>query len=236
MPPQQEQPRGVKRKPPTFQHLPLDRAKKLKQSWVETQKIKSKWKAQKRKEGLVAPRAQLEHMLDTPADKAGQSDEEKDDEALSQTSSADRASEEGEEESEDSAPEEDAADEIPSTSRPSTSRPATSRPNTSRLSTSRPPTARPTVPKPRRRPGGAPEKPEEKLTLRELQDKAYSKESLHHHKSHPLKGHKAPAGSRGRRGGRGGNGRGAPRGRGGGQPDMGLRMKAMLEKIKQDLT
>ncbi|EIW51705.1 uncharacterized protein TRAVEDRAFT_136591 [Trametes versicolor FP-101664 SS1] len=170
MPPQQEQPRGVKRKPPTFQHLPLDRAKKLKQSWVETQKIKSKWKAQKRKEGLVAPRAQLEHMLDTPADKAGQSDEEKDDEALSQTSSADRA-----------------------------------------------------------------KKPEEKLTLRELQDKAYSKESLHRHKSHPLKGHKAPASSRGR-GGRGGSSRGAPRGRGGGQPDMGLRMKAMLEKIKQDLT
>ncbi|OJT11148.1 hypothetical protein TRAPUB_12333 [Trametes pubescens] len=231
MPPQQEQPRGVKRKPPTFQHLPLDRAKKLKQSWVETQKIKSKWKAQKRKEGLVAPRAQLQHMLDAPVDKAGESDEEKDDDAASQSSSADRASKKGEEESEDSESEDEAAEELPSTSRPSTSRPTTSRPLTSR-----PLTTRPTIPKPRRRPGGAQEKPQEKPSLRELQDKAYSKESLHHHKSHPLKGHKAPTSSRGRGGGRGGNGRGAPRGRGGGQPDMGLRMKAMLEKIKQDLT
>ncbi|PSR74120.1 hypothetical protein PHLCEN_2v10076 [Hermanssonia centrifuga] len=45
---------GTKRKkPPTFQHLPINRAKKLKQSWVESQKIKSKWKAEKRKEGFV---------------------------------------------------------------------------------------------------------------------------------------------------------------------------------------
>ncbi|KZT26260.1 hypothetical protein NEOLEDRAFT_1177678 [Neolentinus lepideus HHB14362 ss-1] len=35
--------------PPTFQHLPTDQAKKLKKRWVETQKIKSKWKAEKRK-------------------------------------------------------------------------------------------------------------------------------------------------------------------------------------------
>jgi len=44
---------GIKRKrPPTFQHYPVDRAKKLKKAWVEKTKIKSKWKAQKKKEGL----------------------------------------------------------------------------------------------------------------------------------------------------------------------------------------
>ncbi|KAI0695821.1 hypothetical protein BC835DRAFT_1414638 [Cytidiella melzeri] len=46
-----------RRRPPTFQHLPLNRAKKLKQSWVENQKIKSKWKAQKWKEGLLTTKS-----------------------------------------------------------------------------------------------------------------------------------------------------------------------------------
>ncbi|KAF8844525.1 hypothetical protein BDN67DRAFT_721770 [Paxillus ammoniavirescens] len=40
-------------KPPTFQRLPKDRAKKLKKSWIENKKVKSQWKAQKRREGLV---------------------------------------------------------------------------------------------------------------------------------------------------------------------------------------
>ncbi|KAG0705947.1 hypothetical protein DFH29DRAFT_996374 [Suillus ampliporus] len=45
---------GTKRKkPPTFGHLPVNRAKKLKQSWVESKKIKSQWKAQKKREGLL---------------------------------------------------------------------------------------------------------------------------------------------------------------------------------------
>ncbi|KAM5532040.1 hypothetical protein V8D89_014291 [Ganoderma adspersum] len=57
-----------RKKPPTFQHLPAQRAKKLKQSWVEVQKIKSKWKAQKRKEGLVASRHQLQRRVGTDAD------------------------------------------------------------------------------------------------------------------------------------------------------------------------
>lgn len=61
---------GRKRKrPPTFQHFPLSRgkcwslysgpdltafsAKRLKQNWVQKTKIKSKWKATKRQEGLT---------------------------------------------------------------------------------------------------------------------------------------------------------------------------------------
>ncbi|KIK94297.1 hypothetical protein PAXRUDRAFT_143177 [Paxillus rubicundulus Ve08.2h10] len=42
-----------KNKPPTFQHLPKDRAKKLKKSWIENKRVKSQWKAQKRREGLM---------------------------------------------------------------------------------------------------------------------------------------------------------------------------------------
>ncbi|KJA27495.1 hypothetical protein HYPSUDRAFT_179588 [Hypholoma sublateritium FD-334 SS-4] len=53
---------GKKRKnPPTFHHLPINRAVTLKKAWVEKTKIKSRWKAQKRKDGIVAAAT-----LDTP--------------------------------------------------------------------------------------------------------------------------------------------------------------------------
>jgi len=42
-----------RKRPPTFQHYPVHRAKKLKKAWVEKTKIKSKWKAQKKKEDLA---------------------------------------------------------------------------------------------------------------------------------------------------------------------------------------
>ncbi|KIJ44091.1 hypothetical protein M422DRAFT_252582 [Sphaerobolus stellatus SS14] len=38
--------------PPEFRHLPAERAKKLKKEWIEKKKIKGKWKAQTRKEGV----------------------------------------------------------------------------------------------------------------------------------------------------------------------------------------
>ncbi|KAF4608351.1 hypothetical protein EYR40_000695 [Pleurotus pulmonarius] len=41
-----------KKRPPTFHHFPEKRAKALKKSWVETAKIKSQWKAEKRKANL----------------------------------------------------------------------------------------------------------------------------------------------------------------------------------------
>ncbi|KAL0947057.1 hypothetical protein HGRIS_013198 [Hohenbuehelia grisea] len=48
---------GTKRKrPPTFQHYPENRAKKLKEAWVQKTKIKSKWKAEKRKAEIATPR------------------------------------------------------------------------------------------------------------------------------------------------------------------------------------
>jgi len=42
-----------KKKPPTFHFLPKTRAKRLKKSWVQDHKIRSKWKAQKRRDGLT---------------------------------------------------------------------------------------------------------------------------------------------------------------------------------------
>ncbi|KAI5899844.1 uncharacterized protein SCHCODRAFT_02021706 [Schizophyllum commune H4-8] len=45
-----------RKRPPTFVHLPAQKAQKLRRDWIETQKLKSKWRAQKRREGLVKPR------------------------------------------------------------------------------------------------------------------------------------------------------------------------------------
>ncbi|KAG2157327.1 hypothetical protein DEU56DRAFT_14744 [Suillus clintonianus] len=59
---------GTKRKkPPTFGHLPVNRAKKLKQAWVENTKIKSQWKAQKKREGLLQRKAEAPSNGDSPA-------------------------------------------------------------------------------------------------------------------------------------------------------------------------
>jgi len=67
-------------------------------------------------------------------------------------------------------------------------------------------------------------------SLRELTKKAYASSSLHNYKSDPL--HRRRGESSAQRGGRGGG-----RGRGrGGQPNMKLRMNAMLEKIKQSVS
>jgi len=41
-----------KKGPPKFQHLPRARAKQLKSAWIQTCKIKSKWRAEKRREGI----------------------------------------------------------------------------------------------------------------------------------------------------------------------------------------
>ncbi|KAI0647107.1 hypothetical protein C8Q79DRAFT_925732 [Trametes meyenii] len=222
MPPQlgpQQQDRGVKRKkPPTFQHLPADRAKKLKRSWVEVQKIKSKWKAQKRKEGLIAPRSQLEQIGGAAEGEREQSDNEENEEVMpasraKSTTGGNSKEDRGDEKSED-----ESADEAPSTSKPSPG-------HHGRFHLQRQRTS-------------AQEKKEEQPSWRELQRMAYSKSSLHNHKSRPLNNrHKGPASAGGLNDGRGSSShRGALRGRGRGQPDMGLRMKAMLEKIKQDLS
>ncbi|KIY68624.1 hypothetical protein CYLTODRAFT_443245 [Cylindrobasidium torrendii FP15055 ss-10] len=49
---------------PTFKHMHPSRAKKLKQDWVFKQKVKSQWKAEKRKLGLAPKRTELESRHD----------------------------------------------------------------------------------------------------------------------------------------------------------------------------
>ncbi|KAF8626345.1 hypothetical protein AX15_005002 [Amanita polypyramis BW_CC] len=56
--------------PPSFQHYPSNRAKKLKQAWVETAKIKSKWRAEKRKAGFS--HLQLTHDAEEDSSERGQ--------------------------------------------------------------------------------------------------------------------------------------------------------------------
>lgn len=80
----------------------------------------------------------------------------------------------------------------------------------------------PPVPVPRRDPK---EMKERKERVRDLTRQAYSRENLHTVKSDPLGRH--PGRGRSSQGGRG-------RGRGRGQPNMKLRMNALLEKIKMD--
>lgn len=70
----------------------------------------------------------------------------------------------------------------------------------------------------------------EERSLRDLTREAYSRSSLHTYKADPLR---QGSTSRGRGGNRGGQ-RGGERGHG--QPNMKLRMDAMLEKIKRDFT
>ena len=76
-------------------------------------------------------------------------------------------------------------------------------------------------------------------SLRELQKQAYSPATLHHYKSRPLhhsKGRTAPRDTRTPESSRKKDVGGGTRNqsRRGGQPDMRLRMSALLEKVKRD--
>jgi hypothetical protein len=66
---------------------------------------------------------------------------------------------------------------------------------------------------------------EDDASLRELLRKAYSRDSLHTYKSDPLHRGKGRPAQHG----------GGTKGTGRGQPDMKLRMNALLEKIKRDV-
>lgn len=185
---------GQKRKgPPTFRYFPPNRAKKLKKAWVETAKIKSKWKAQKRREGILSSHSELEPHEDG-ADIIDEND--KGDSVTGAVDLEDTAT------AYSSSPDVKKHGNKIRTSPYDKSNNAEGSANTN--------------------------KEQDKQSLRDLFRKAYSKESLHTYKS-------------GRQQGRG---RGRGRGQGGGtegkaasmrgQPNMKLRMNAMLEKIKQD--
>lgn len=146
-------------------------AKKLKKTWVDTKKLKAKWKAEKRKESLA-----------NTIEQSSREAEEGDDAEASDHSSK-------------------AGDAI-ITSQKSLRPHHVARTNESQASNLN------------------------ETSIRDLTKEAYSWTSLHNYKSDPL--------NRGRGCGRG-RSRGASRGgRGRGQPNMKLRMGAMLEKIKRD--
>jgi len=173
----------TKKKPPTFQHLPASRAKKLKKTWVDTKKIKSKWKAEKRKEELVGGSASIEQR---------QSDDIREEEGSSNQDQVDEGH----------------GEQISTPSK-------------------RPPTW---TPRKDSRTEHISEAQKED-SLRNLTREAYSRSSLHTYKSDPL--HRGGGSQRGR-GARGTNSLAGGMGRGRGQPNMKLRMGAMLEKIKRD--
>ncbi|CAA7265426.1 unnamed protein product [Cyclocybe aegerita] len=198
---------GTKRKrPPTFAHLPRQTAKKYKKGWVEKAKIKSKWKAQKRKEDLA-----VKTKLEIPV-----YDDDKGDI---------REGDEDEEASSDTAEDLQGASPLPTAPHIHPSR-AHIHPNLPVKHAKAEPSPESRPDKKRRKSKEESEEADQAPSVRELMREAYSRSSLHTFKSDPLK-----------KGGEGGGGRGRGRGqgeRGRGQPNMKLRMNAMLAKIKQD--
>lgn len=226
---------GEKRKnPPTFHHLPINRginclafqssfvnilrsAVTLKKAWVEKTKIKSKWKAQKRKEGLVAA---AKPAYDS--DDRGKSP--RNDDNLSGSDS-----EEAEDVQQEKAPR------STKQSRPQASVMHPSRAHihptlpVKQLPVSSSGKRETTDARPAKRQRTAKvEEAAEPLSLRELTKQAYSRDTLHTYKADPLKKHRKLD-----NGGRPARASGAAA-TGRGQPNMKLRMNAVLAKIKHD--
>jgi hypothetical protein len=177
-------------------------AKKLKKDWVAKQKTKSKWKAQKRKEGILTQRDALSRSatLSDPL-KASQSSVGHQERGT--------AVDEGESDRHGDGPQNSSGDHAPLT-------------------------------KSKQKLRGQEESASSAgPSLRELQKQAYSPVALHHYKSRPLhhsKGRMATHGTRTSESSRKNNVGGGTlnRSRRGGQPDMRLRMSAILEKVKRD--
>ncbi|KAF9036661.1 hypothetical protein BJ165DRAFT_1504977 [Panaeolus papilionaceus] len=197
---------GVKKKkPPTFQHYPANRgisymaqlcaAKKLKKAWIDKAKIKSKWKAQKKKEGLMERSKLGIAEIEGNNDKSEEEDEEK-------PTHSDRA------QSVEQSPTITPSEPTPTIIAPPQTKKAKRDSREHRNN---------------KRKRELPEEPTEPKTLRDLTREAYSRSSLHTFKSHPLRKGKTARHELRLRG---------EKGRG--QPNMKLRMNAMLAKIKQD--
>jgi len=204
--------------PPKFQHLPLAQARKLKKAWVDAKKIKTAYKAEKRK----GTGASLPSKM--PVDAADGDEYERGD-------GIDAAEEDRNVEKE--AASEDELDDAHAQKSP-------------RKQSSSPPSPPPSrTPHPFRRkslkqsPSTSNSKPnpksaeeeterEQRIQLRNLTREAYSKDTLHNFKSDPL-------GRRRKQGGDGyGGKRGDQQGQGRGQPDMKKRMDVLLAKLQMD--
>ncbi|KAF9566295.1 hypothetical protein CPC08DRAFT_758982 [Agrocybe pediades] len=203
-----------RKNPPRFDHHPKNRAVALKKAWVEKTKIKSKWKAQKRKEDL-ASQAKLE--IPTYSDEEDNAPGSKDFE--SKAGEAEKPTTTSDEEPKK-------AHLHPSRAHIHPSLPVKrTKVSTPRLEAATEAEERPSK---KRRTTSSEEAPKDatKPSLRDLEKEAYSKSTLHTFKSDPLKKHSGRGNSTG--------GRRPETGRG--QPNMKLRMNAMLERIKQNNT
>jgi hypothetical protein len=179
-------------------------AKKLKKAWVAKQKTKSKWKAQKRKEGILTQR-------DASSRPTTLSDPLKVSQSPVEYQKRGAPVEEGESDQHASGDESHNSN----GEEPAVTKSKQKLRDQEESATSAGP------------------------SLRELQKQAYSPATLHHHKSRPLhhsKGRTAPRDNRIPESSRKKDFVGGTRNqsRRGGQPDMRLRMSALLEKVKRD--
>ena len=205
-------------------------AKKLKQSWVQTQKIRSQWKAQKHKEGLVSSRLTVpDKVIEESSSQIADSNDEMD--ANRKIPNVADTSPEGgnrpEEDAEVSQDEDGTYSQVCSRGKVALRR---GKPSTRRAG--------------RGRGGGGIHRQgrqsqhdeivedEGSTSIRDLQNEAYSRASLHTFKSNRSRGSASSHDSRDPSR-RKGSQTGVSRSRG--QPDMRLRMNVMLEKIKRDL-
>ncbi|KAL5511157.1 hypothetical protein ACEPAH_4372 [Sanghuangporus vaninii] len=261
-------PTNKRKNPPTFRHLPRNRAQKVKKSWIEKKKLQLRWRAQKRKGGLGLLHAG-EDSLDEPRDEieihgtqkrkvSGEDETDIESGASSSHSVADTH------DRDDSAIDEENGSERPPLHRKEarTTVPQVDKPQPSKGSASS------KGKQPARSLSKDADKPKPKQSkddtdqpsLRELSRRAYAPASLHSFKADPLHRRKgAVTGPHPREGksskvtgtrtvtppsqarsdhGRGGRNSRTSLGRQEsqrrGQPNMKLRMEAMLERIKRD--
>ena len=189
---------------------------------MEVQKIKSKWKAQKRKEGLIQERPAIsaEEDIEDHGGEYKTGKEQEKEEVASESSHQDEDVGERNAESNDMDDDIEAGMDIAKQKQLQRQRYGNKGKETMRghvlLNKKRAEKRRPKAEDPA------------KPSLRELTSLAYSRSSLHTFKS---KYHGQEQNGQGRNRSRG---HGTQSGRGRGQPDMRLRMNAMLEKIKRD--
>lgn len=211
-------------------------AKKLKKAWIEKTKIRTKWKAEKRKlqaDGVLPVTRKPWEIQEEAQSGPGRPDDERSSHSDSESEPSHRTPSHSEE-----------RPLPPHLRRPTSPKPR--RPDGTQNSTIRRTKEEPQSSKEQSRwadkgkskanPQQDTDEPESEQTpsLRDLKREAYSRTNLHSFKADPLHKHAARRGQPPNQRGRGnGPGRGEA---GRGQPNMKLRMDYMLERIKKDFS
>ncbi|KAF6764836.1 hypothetical protein DFP72DRAFT_1162759 [Ephemerocybe angulata] len=257
---EQVQQQRKRKAPPTFQHLAPEQARKLKKQWIEKEKMKSKWRAEKRKLQAEGVMPIVKKPWEIRDDQEADGDNEKNDDSAEPSHSKRARGNDSESDNEGVSDRSGAESDVPpppkrtkhsSTNQKPKHFPFTSKNADQKKARERRKThgrkrlkSQRTSPLKRERDfkgksrahpqDAANEDGDRPASLRDLKREAFSKTKLHTFKADPLHKHSGRGQSFNARG-RGGSG---PPGRGGrrGQPDMRLRMDYMLEKIKRDYT